>query len=187
MFYIIMGVSGSGKSTVGRLLSDRTGWNFYDADNFHPPENIAKMSRGIPLSNSDRQPWLNKLQELIDRTLDSKSNAILACSALKSSYRDILQRDIRDIVWIYLRGDYEEIKTRIEQRQGHFLQANLLRNQFETLEEPENAITIDIALSAATIVDRIIRLQGLDRLKDVRIEKKSDKNKNDRPTEKQSH
>jgi gluconokinase len=156
MFYIIMGVSGSGKSTVGKLLSDRTGWSFYDADNFHPAENIAKMSQNIPLTDSDRQPWLSQLQELIDRTIKSKDNAILACSALKSTYRDILQGNRQEIVWIYLRGSYQEIKTRIEQRQGHFLSANLLQNQFDTLEEPNNAIIFDIYLPPEVIVDRII-------------------------------
>jgi gluconokinase len=151
-----MGVSGSGKSTVGKLLSDRTGWSFYDADNFHPAENIAKMSQNIPLTDSDRQPWLSQLQELIDRTIKSKNNTILACSALKSTYRDILQGNRQEIVWIYLRGSYQEIKTRIEQRQGHFLSANLLQNQFDTLEEPKNVIIFDIYLPPEVIVDRII-------------------------------
>ncbi|MDJ0571747.1 MAG: gluconokinase, GntK/IdnK-type, partial [Pleurocapsa sp. MO_192.B19] len=91
MFYIIMGVSGSGKSTIGKLLSDRTGWNFYDADDFHPQANIDKMNRGIPLTDSDRQPWLEKLQELITTFLKNNRQGILACSALKSDYRQILR------------------------------------------------------------------------------------------------
>jgi gluconokinase len=153
-----MGVSGSGKSTVGQLLRDRTGWDFYDADHFHPPENIAKMSRGIPLTDLDREPWLIQLQELIDRTLASQKNAILACSALKNSYRDILQNNHRDIVWIYLKGDYQTIVTRIQQRTGHFLPAELLLDQFNNLEEPKNAIIIDVSLPPSVIVDRIIEL-----------------------------
>ncbi len=108
MFYIIMGVSGSGKSTVGKLLSDRTGWQFYDADDFHPQSNIDKMSRGIPLTDSDRLPWLNRLQALITETLGARNNGILACSALKSDYRDILAENYSDeVVFIYLRVDYD--------------------------------------------------------------------------------
>jgi gluconokinase len=156
-----MGVSGSGKSTVGQLLSDRTGWDFYDADHFHTPDNIAKMTRGIPLTDLDREPWLIRLQELIDRTLAAQKSAILACSALKTSYREILQNNHQDLVWIYLKGDYQAISTRIKQRTGHFLPAELLRDQFDTLEEPQNAVIIDVSLPPSVIVDRIINLNSV--------------------------
>ena len=152
-----MGVSGSGKSTVGKLLSDRTGWQFYDADDFHPQENIDKMSRGVPLTDSDRLPWLFKLQALITDTLDAGNKGILACSALKSDYRNILSANYAaQVVFIYLRGDYDCIQSRIKQRQGHFMAEKMLRSQFATLEEPKNAITLDVALSPQEIVSRIL-------------------------------
>ena len=152
-----MGVSGSGKSTIGKLLSDRTGWTFYDADDFHPPANINKMNRGIPLTDSDRQPWLEKLKQLITNTLKNNQQGILACSALKSDYRQILTSNNPEVIFIYLRGDYDCIKNRVQQRQGHFMQADLLRNQFDTMEEPEDAIAIDIALEPEDIVKEILR------------------------------
>ncbi len=152
-----MGVAGSGKSTVGRLLSDRTGIPFYDADDFHPQTNIDKMSRGIPLNDSDRRAWLLKLQDFIAETLEEEKQGILACSALKSSYRQILQGDrSKEIFWVYLRGDYESIKQRIRQRHDHFMKEDMLRSQFEALEEPEAALTISISYSPEVIVEQII-------------------------------
>jgi gluconokinase len=155
MLCIIMGVAGSGKSTIGKLLRDRTGWTFYDADDFHPPENIDKMRRAIPLNDEDRRTWLFVLQGLIARIFSQQEDAILACSALKEDYRQILQRDYQDIVWIYLRGDYDFIINRIEQRQGHFFPKEVLRSQFAILEEPETALTLDISLPPAAIADKI--------------------------------
>lgn len=152
-----MGVSGSGKSTVGKLLSDRTGWNFYDADDFHPAENIDKMSRGTPLNDEDRQPWLLKLENLIDTTISQDRSAILACSALKSSYRGMLQLDRSKIVLIYLQGDYEQILARIKQRQGHFMSAEMLRSQFKILEEPQADLVVNVALSPEAIVEKIVK------------------------------
>ncbi|MEL6440893.1 MAG: gluconokinase [Cyanobacteria bacterium J06621_8] len=156
MFYIIMGVSGTGKSTVGKLLSDRTGWTFYDADDFHPPANIDKMRRGIPLTDGDRLPWLEKLQELISNTLNQQQQGILACSALKSNYRQILRNNQSQVVFVYLRGSYDCIQSRLEQRTGHFMPPGLLRSQFDVLEEPENALVVDISLSPQSIVDEIL-------------------------------
>lgn len=154
-----MGVSGSGKSTVGKLLGDRTGWQFFDADDFHPPDNIDKMSRGIPLTDSDRSPWLGKLQALITNTLNAGQNGILACSALKSSYRDILSEKYSDeVVFVYLRGDYNCIQSRIKERQGHFMEEKMLRSQFATLEEPNNAVIIDVSLSPEEIVEEILKV-----------------------------
>ena len=156
MFWIVMGVSGTGKSTIGKLLSDRTGWGFYDADDFHPPSNIAKMNHGIPLTDSDRVPWLLKLQQLIVKISDKGQHGILACSALKSQYRQILQNDRSDVIFIYLRGNYDCIQSRIQQRTGHFMSSSLLRSQFDTLEEPQNALTIDVSDPPEAIVEEIL-------------------------------
>ncbi|MEL7009743.1 MAG: gluconokinase [Cyanobacteria bacterium J06629_2] len=156
MFYVIMGVSGSGKSTVGKLLGDRTGWNFYDADDFHPQENVDKLSSGVALTDSDRLPWLRELQKLISSTLDSNQSGILACSALKSEYRQILQQDNDGVVFVYLQGDYDFIQERIRQRHGHFMSPDLLKSQFDTLEEPPNALIVDVSLPAEKIVDEIV-------------------------------
>ena len=156
MFYVIMGVSGTGKSTIGKLLSDRTGWHFFDADDFHPPANIDKMNRGIALSDRDRFPWLKELQKLIDQTLSQNKSGILACSALKSQYRQILRAESDKVVFIYLAGDYDSIQTRIQQRQGHFMNPALLRSQFETLEEPKDALVIDVCLTPEQIVKEIL-------------------------------
>ena len=157
MFYIIMGVSGTGKSTIGKLLSDRTGWTFYDADDFHSPANIEKMNRGIPLTDSDRLPWLEKLSQMITNTLNSNQQGILACSALKSQYRQILGNNHTEVVLIYLRGSYGCVQSRIQQRTGHFMNASLLQSQFDTLEEPQDALIIDVYLTPETIVEEILR------------------------------
>ncbi|MBE9048729.1 gluconokinase [Pleurocapsales cyanobacterium LEGE 10410] len=160
MFYVIMGVSGTGKSTIGKLLSDRTGWAFYDADDFHPPSNINKMNRGIPLTDRDRLPWLDRLKQLIAASLKNNQPGILACSALKSSYRQILRGDRSDVVFVYLRGDYDCIQARVKQRQGHFMKSDLLRSQFDTLEEPQDALIVDVSQTPEKIVDQILSQVG---------------------------
>lgn len=157
MFYVIMGVSGTGKSTIGQILSDRTGWKFYDADDFHSPANLERLSRGVALTDRDRQPWLQKLRQLITRTLAEEKTAILACSALKAQYRQILQEDSCQVVFIYLRGDYDCIQQRVSHRQGHFMNSDLLRSQFDTLEEPEKALIVDVTQTPEQIVDEILR------------------------------
>ena len=154
MIYILMGVAGSGKTTVGKLLSKRLGYPFYDGDDFHPQENIEKMSRGIALEDSDRLPWLLRLKELIER----ENKIILACSALKTSYRKILQVENKGVIWIYLKGEYSEILKRIETRQGHFMKRKMLGSQFEILEEPKDAITISISADREVIVEQILEL-----------------------------
>ena len=151
-----MGVSGTGKSTIGKLLSERTGWTFYDADDFHPSANIEKMCRGIPLTDRDRLPWLLKLQQLVARTLDSDLQGILACSALKSEYRQILKDGRSEVKFIYLRGDYNCIQSRIRQRTGHFMSHTLLRSQFDALEEPQDALEIDVTHTPEAIVAEIL-------------------------------
>jgi gluconokinase len=162
MICIIMGVAGSGKSTIGVLLSRQTGWQFYDGDDFQPPENIEKMSRGIPLTDRDRQFWLLRLKTLIDEKMSNKSNAIIACSALKESYREFLQGDNRSIVWIYLKGDRDLLYKRLQQRQNHFMKADLLASQLEVFEEPSNAFIVSIEQTPQAIVGQI-----LDRLRSI--------------------
>lgn len=156
LFYIVMGVSGSGKSTVGKLLSDRLGCAFYDGDDFHPLENIAKMNQGIPLTDRDRLPWLKILRRLIEKTLETEAQGVLACSALKQQYRLILQAQDPRVVFIYLQGDYDCLRSRIEKRQGHFMSVDLLASQLTILEEPENALIVDVSLSTEKIVQQVL-------------------------------
>ncbi|WP_013322699.1 gluconokinase [Gloeothece verrucosa] len=153
---IIMGVSGSGKSTIGKLLSQELGWQFYDGDDFHPLENVEKMKQGIALNDADREPWLKALRRLIDNLQTQQENGIIACSALKENYRELLQGNDDNIIFIYLQGSFETIRKRLLHREGHFMKENLLNSQLETLETPHNAIVVDISLSPQEMVDKII-------------------------------
>lgn len=151
-----MGVSGSGKTTIGKQLSCHLHYHFYDADNFHPPENIQKMSQGIPLDDKDRQPWLLSLSYLINNLQQHQKNAVIACSSLKKSHRKSLQGNYKDLVWIYLKGSFEQILERLEKRQEHFMKSQMLKSQFKDLEEPDNAIIIDIASTTEQIIKQIL-------------------------------
>jgi gluconokinase len=155
MITIVMGVSGSGKTTVGKLLAQSLNWDFSDADDFHPSANIEKMSRGIPLEDADRLPWLLQLQAAIDRWLLENKNVVLACSALKASYRDILCRDQQRMKIVYLKGSFHLLATRLKTRENHYMKADLLLSQLETLEEPEDAIIIDASQPLELIVGKI--------------------------------
>ncbi|HWF37694.1 MAG TPA: gluconokinase [Candidatus Acidoferrales bacterium] len=164
MVVIVMGVSGAGKTTVGRALAERLGWTFEDADDWHSAANIAKMRSGHELSDEDREPWLRSLSRAIQDWVAGARNAVLACSALKASYRATLRSGAASgasIRFGYLKGTFEQIQRRLESRGGHFMPESLLRSQFETLEEPDasEAFVVDAALSVPQIVDAII--QGL--------------------------
>jgi gluconokinase len=154
MVIVLMGVSGSGKTTVGKLLSEELGWQYYDADNFHTQANVEKMRSGTPLDDRDRWPWLETLRDLIRDCLERDLNAILACSALKESYRQYLLIDER-VSLIYLKGDYALIQKRLSGRSEHFMKPELLASQFETLEEPGEDAHVDVSSKPDEIVKTI--------------------------------
>ena len=161
MIIILMGVSGSGKTTIGHLLAQDLGWPFYDGDDFHPPSNIDKMRQGIPLTDDDRDAWLTTLRHQIDTLVDTRQSAVLACSALKQTYRERLGRGQPEVRFIYLKGDPALIRQRLQKRRGHFMPADLLASQFATLEEPQGVPAIDIAQTPETVVDLIKRALAL--------------------------
>jgi gluconokinase len=148
-----MGVSGSGKSTLGQELARELGWDFFDADDFHPAENIAKMTAGIPLTDSDRAPWLAALNHQLVSTLQANRHPVLACSALKERYRAQLLESTHDIGIIYLKGSYDLIWSRMSAREGHYMKSNMLQSQFAALEEPHDALTLDISMPLEDMLD----------------------------------
>lgn len=156
-FFIVMGVSGCGKTTVGTALADRLGWDFYDADDFHPPENVAKMASGIPLNDDDRYPWLVALHDLISDSLADRKSGVLACSALQESYREILLDDNDNVQIVYLKGSFDLILSRMQARSGHYMKPEMLQSQFNALEEPRDAMVVPISLGVDEIVDIILR------------------------------
>jgi gluconokinase len=161
---VVMGVSGSGKTTVADNLSERVGWDFEDGDIFHPASNVAKMSAGQPLTDEDRWPWLQAIADEIDRVCEAGQQVVIACSALKRVYRDILVHGRSDVRIVYLKGTQELIAGRLVARKGHFMPPGLLESQFKTLEPPErneNPVTVSIDASVDAIVDDIIRQLGL--------------------------
>ena len=149
-----MGVEGSGKTTVGELLAQELGWKFVDADDFHSPSNKEKMSRGVPLDDADRGPWLRAIHDFIAGQVEEGQNLVLACSALKQSYREQLGKGLEMKV-VYLKGSFELFYSRLQKRQAHFARESLLASQFESLEEPADAITIDAAFPETEIVRQI--------------------------------
>ena len=153
---VVMGVSGSGKSSIGKLLSEKLSRPFYDGDDFHPEANVKKMSSGNPLNDDDRKEWLITLNGLALEHRDK--GAIIACSALKKNYRNLLQAGMGDsMAFVYLDGSFELIKSRLDQREGHFMSAQLLQSQFDTLETPSKAITVSIEEKPTQIIKQIIK------------------------------
>jgi gluconokinase len=154
---IVMGVSGAGKTTVGQALAERLDWPFFEGDDFHPPANLAKMADGLPLSGADRAPWLARLNQLLQDQLAAGASLVLACSALKAEYRAQLSAGVdAPVRFIFLKGDYELIHERMQRRSGHYMRPELLRSQFEALEEPRDALTVQADQAHDILVNRII-------------------------------
>jgi len=154
MIVIVMGVVGAGKTTIGRMLAQHLNWRFADADDFHPGANVEKIRHGIPLTDDDRGPWLARLRAEVVRWISGDENVVLACSALKRSYRQELQVS-REIRFVYLKGTAEVIADRLRSRHGHFADVQILASQFADLEEPDNAVTVDIVANPEEIVAEI--------------------------------
>jgi gluconokinase len=160
MIIVVMGVTGSGKTTVGGLLAARLGWKFADADNFHSAANIEKIARGEALTNADREPWLATLHAAIEGWKARNENVVLACSALKKSYRETLGIG-GDVHLVYLKGSYEQVAYRLRARHGHFATEAILADQFKTLEEPTDAVTMEVGPPAEEIARAIQAALGL--------------------------
>jgi len=154
LILILMGVVGTGKTTVGIQLAKKLGWQFADGDDFHPQVNVEKISHGIALTDSDRAPWLAALADAIGKWNSERRNVVLACSALKRSYRNQLQAP--GVQFIYLKGDYDLIAARLHSRHGHFATESILKSQLADLEEPDDAVTIDVEKSPSEIVAEIV-------------------------------
>lgn len=153
---VIMGVAGSGKTTVGKALAQRLGWQFVDADDFHSAANVQKMQSGEPLTDEDRAPWLELLGSKIQSWCESNAPAVLACSALREEYRHHLHADDPQVRIVYLKGDFTLLNGRLQKRKGHFMKAAMLESQFSTLEEPRNAIIVDASKPPTEIVDDVV-------------------------------
>ncbi len=155
----VIGVAGSGKTTVGRAIAEALGVDYFDADDFHPVENVSKMQRSIPLNDEDRKPWLNALH---DKALSMREKgAVITCSALKESYRQRLMQDMShdEISWVVLQGDFDTIYERMSARLGHFMPTGLLQSQFETWENPSYGIHVDISQSVEEIIKEVINFE----------------------------
>jgi carbohydrate kinase (thermoresistant glucokinase family) len=157
MVLVLMGPMGCGKTAIGKMLAKKLGWPFYDADDFHPKENVEKMRAGIALTDEDRKLWLEKLRANIQRWLKHRQSTILACSALKQAYRDILGVNQSTMRAVYLKGSYSLLRKRLEERQHPYMDKNLLRSQLDTLEEPKDGLTVDISATPEIIVGTIIK------------------------------
>ena len=155
MAVIVTGVTGVGKTTIGRALALRLGWQFHDADDLHSPENIERMRRGEPLNDVLRQPWLTRVREVIERAIRDREPVVIACSALKERYRRMLSDGLAEVRYVFLTAPPKALQARLTARRGHFVSPALLDSQLEELEPPVDAITIDARLEVGEIVDRI--------------------------------
>lgn len=155
MIIVVMGVSGSGKTTIGKILADAIQCSFLEGDSLHSKENIEKMSRGIPLTDSDRAPWLTAIRTHILKFFKRGENLVVGCSALERQYREFLAKGV-PITWVYLKGSAELIRARMKHRLSHFMKANMLSSQFDALEEPSDAIVVDISPPPSAIVAQIL-------------------------------
>jgi gluconokinase len=160
MIIVVMGVTGCGKTTVGRRLAERLSAEFIEGDQLHSAENVRKMSAGLPLGDADRRPWLEAIARRMRRCIAEGRNAVVACSALKASYRRVLA-EAADLRLVYLKATEDLVRSRLSQRSGHFMPATLIDSQFADLEEPDNALTVDASQTAAAMVDLVIRKLGL--------------------------
>ena len=156
MMVVLMGVSGCGKTTVGQILAERTGWHLYDADEFHSAASIEKMRRGIALEDADRWPWLDRMNAMLVLKQAQGENALLACSALKQKYRDRLAKGSVQLRWVYLKGDFDLIRRRLDARKNHYMKAGLLESQYAALEEPDDAIVAHIDSEPDAIADFVM-------------------------------
>ena len=161
MIILLMGVAGAGKTSVGARLADDLGWSFYDGDTFHPKANVEKMRQDIPLTDADRFPWLTALRHLIDDLARHETSAVVTCSALKQAYRDRLLDGPGDARLVYLKGDFALIRERMQTRRSHYFKADLLRSQFDALEEPDFGLVIDIAQPLEAMVREIRQALGV--------------------------
>ena len=155
MIVVVMGVSGSGKTTVGRLLAQHLGWTYLEGDDFHSPKNIEKMSNGISLTDEDRMPWLARIKDEIDNCSKNGSDAVVACSALRNNYRTYLAAGLSDIRFLYLKGESAVIRERMKIRGNHYMKSEMLDSQFASLEEPPDAIVADIGKAPQDIVSQV--------------------------------
>ena len=160
MVVIVMGVTGAGKTTIGRALATALGWEFHDGDDLHTDASKRKMHQGIALDDADRAPWLIAIRNLIAAMLAQGRNGVVACSALKQAYRDEIVLDPNSVKVVYLKGSIEVLVERLRDRSGHFMNPDLLQSQFDTLEEPHDAIVVDVAAAPEAIVDEIRSLLG---------------------------
>jgi gluconokinase len=156
MMVVLMGVSGVGKTTVGKVLAERTGWHLYDADEFHSDASIEKMRNGIALEDADRWPWLDRMNAMLVQNEARGESVLLACSALKQKYRDRLANGCGQLVWVYLKGDFDLIRRRLEARKNHYMKAGLLESQFAALEEPRDAIVVEAGAEPEAIADIVL-------------------------------
>lgn len=156
MIVIVMGVSGSGKTTIGNSLANRLKWQFYEGDDFHSQESIKKMASGVPLTDDDRAPWLERLRDVMGQCRNAGTDAVIACSALRQSYRTYLAEGASDVRIVYLKGDYGAIRERIIRRHGHFMNDTLLESQFSVLEEATDAIVAYVSEEPQAIITKVV-------------------------------